>query len=276
MLARPRLLSLAVLAAMPLATSACPKSSPPSVPAWDDGGASNDGVMAAHDPAPTDDVVPPDAAADPAAPPVDPDASADATAPPASTDPTLAAVPAPVADPAPVEPAPPAAAPELALPKVKHTKIDDSCGKDAGLGQKLKTFDLKSVDGKATSNKSFRGKVMLVNFWGTWCKPCLKELPEFEQLYRRYKKHGLTLVAIATDEDPAPVKEFVDKRKLAAKVVGAGEKWVTELSDGELRDLFGLSRDAVVGADGSDESDDDGSAGAARGRRRASKPEARP
>src|SRR5215470_12860379 len=109
--------SLVVLALM---IGGCPKSSPPSVPSWDEGGNDNEGVMAAHDPNP---------AGEEEAPPA---TSAGTTDPVATTDP-------PETDPPPTE------KPPLELPKAKHTKIDDSCGKDAGLGQKLKSFELKTV-----------------------------------------------------------------------------------------------------------------------------------
>ncbi|MBC8068259.1 MAG: TlpA family protein disulfide reductase, partial [Deltaproteobacteria bacterium] len=136
----------------------------------------------------------------------------------------------------------------LELPKVKHTKIDDSCGKDAGIGETLKGFELKSVDGKPTSNKSFRNKVVLVNFWGTWCKPCLKELPEFDQLYRRYRKSGLAMVAIATDEDPEPVKEFIDARKISAKVLIGAEDYAGQYGSSKFPFSFVVDGKGVIRA----------------------------
>ena len=117
-----------------------------------------------------------------------------------------------------------------------------------GLGTKLKPFDLKTVDGKASTDKSYRGRVMLVNFWGTWCTPCLKELPEFDQLYRRYRKHGLTLVAIATDEDPGPVKEYIDKRKLAAKVLIGAEDYAGQYGSPKFPFSFVVDEKGVIRA----------------------------
>lgn len=135
-----------------------------------------------------------------------------------------------------------------ALPKPLHTKVDASCGKDPGVGQKLKAFSLKSTGGKPVSNRSWGNRVLLVNFWGTWCKPCLKELPEFDQLYRRYRKHGLTLVAIATDEDPAPVQEFIDKRRLAAKVAIGGEDYAGQYSSPKFPFTFVVDTKGVIRA----------------------------
>ncbi len=103
--------------------------------------------------------------------------------------------------------------------------MKSSCGRDAGVGTKLKSFRLKDLEGKEVTNGRYRKRVMLVNFWGTWCAPCLKELPEFDRLYRRYRKAGMTLVAIATDEEAEPVKKLVAKRKLKAKVLLGGEAY---------------------------------------------------
>lgn len=133
-------------------------------------------------------------------------------------------------DPAETEPAAVVAAPKETkerepLPKPIHKLSGATCQKSFAVGNKVKNFRLPSVDGKKTvSPGNYRNKVVLLNFWGTWCKPCLKELPEFDRLYRKYRKHGLRLVAVATDEEPEGVQEFIDKHKLRAKVALAGEE----------------------------------------------------
>lgn len=124
----------------------------------------------------------------------------------------------------------PAVNEDKGLPKAVFTKVDESCGRDAGVGQKAKNFNLKTPDGKDISLSKYRGRVVLLNFWGTWCKPCLKELPEFSRLYRRYRKHGLTLVAVATDEDAETVTDTIKSKKISAKVAIAGQ---------ELADKYG-------------------------------------
>ena len=58
-----------------------------------------------------------------------------------------------------------------------------------------------------------RGKVVLVNFWATWCPPCLEEMPAMERLWRRHKDAGFVLVAVSLDSDPKKVPPFVTAHK---------------------------------------------------------------
>lgn len=110
-----------------------------------------------------------------------------------------------------------------ALPEPAYIP-EKSCRQDFALGETVKPFRLARVDGQAAiAPEGYRGRVMLLNFWGTWCKPCLEELPKFDALYRRYHESGLTLVAVATDEDAAPVEAFINEHKLAARVALGGE-----------------------------------------------------
>jgi peroxiredoxin len=172
-------------------------------------------TTAVHEPEP--EPVP----AEPVDTPVEPDATTDPAQPPLTDTPPTTDTPAPAAAP-PIAANPPAAASE-ALPPALHTKVDARCGRDPGVDTPAKPFNLKTPDGKQIELASYRGKVVLLNFWGTWCKPCLKELPEFDRLYRRYRKHGLVLIAIATDTEPQKVLEFARERKLAAKLALGGE-----------------------------------------------------
>ena len=90
----------------------------------------------------------------------------------------------------------------------------------------------------------FSGRVMLVNFWGTWCEPCLEELPQFERLYRHYRAQGLSLVAIATDEDAQQVRAFAERSGLKTPLVYDGAEVAAAYGARPFR--FSL----VVGGDG--------------------------
>ena len=69
-------------------------------------------------------------------------------------------------------------------------------------------FTLTDLEGKPWSLQGLHGKVVLVNFWATWCPPCRKEMPDMETLYREFKDSGLLILAIS-DEDISKVKPFI-------------------------------------------------------------------
>lgn len=177
--------------------------------------------MASTEPTPKAESPEPATTPDPAPEP----AKAETPSTPDAKAPDAPETPQPEASPEPASEPKPNASAIAELPKPMFKDVKASCGRDAGVGGKLKPFRLKNLEGQEVTNGRYRKRVMLVNFWGSWCAPCLKELPEFSRLYRRYRKHGMTLVAIATDEDPAPVKELIDKKKIKAKVLLGGEDY---------------------------------------------------
>jgi peroxiredoxin len=208
-----------------------------SVPGWDDPVGPQDAADSSADADVTDETADDGgtqvAVADPTGTPTDAGAGDDGGDDPGADDPPGAA---------------PAETAAFELPKAKHTSVDNSCGKDPGVGQKLKNFKLATSDGKSVSNGTYRGRVLVVNFWGTWCKPCLKELPEFDQLFRRYRKFGMALLAIATDEDAEPVNDFKNKRKLAAKLAIGGEDYAGQYSSPQFPFTFVVDTHGTIKA----------------------------
>lgn len=71
-------------------------------------------------------------------------------------------------------------------------------------------FTLNDITGKPWTLSSLKGKVVVVNFWATWCPPCRKEMPDLNALAAQFKDQGLVVLAIS-DEDLATVKPFIDK-----------------------------------------------------------------
>lgn len=77
----------------------------------------------------------------------------------------------------------------------------------------LPDFSLPDLSGKQLSIKEWQGKVLVINFWATWCPPCLKEMSTFETLQNEFSGKGLQFVGIALD-DVEPVKEFIANHKI--------------------------------------------------------------
>ena len=76
-------------------------------------------------------------------------------------------------------------------------------------------IQLKDVFGNTVSLSDFRGNVVFLNFWATWCPPCVIEMPSMQKLHRRFKDKNFVMVAINSQETDARVKSFFDKYKLS-------------------------------------------------------------
>lgn len=72
-------------------------------------------------------------------------------------------------------------------------------------------FTLTDLNGKPWTLKDLKGKVVMLNFWATWCPPCRKEMPDLEELYKQFEPQGLVILGIS-DDDPEKVREFAQKQ----------------------------------------------------------------
>ncbi len=75
-------------------------------------------------------------------------------------------------------------------------------------------FELEDLDGNLHKLTSYRGKVVFLNFWATWCPPCREEMPSMERLHKQLKDEGLEIVAVDLQESAEKVKDFMDQYKL--------------------------------------------------------------
>lgn len=119
-------------------------------------------------------------------------------------------------------------------------------------------WSLKDVNGQTVTSEQFKGKVVVVDFWATWCMPCRSEIPGYIDLQRKYGKDGLVIVGMSIDADEHPsdtVKTFVRKFGLNYQVVMADEAVQTAFGPMEaipttfLIDRAGQVRDRKVGAE---------------------------
>ncbi len=119
----------------------------------------------------------------------------------------LAASPSMVAVGAQVEPAP------LVRPQVAEGHV-------VRVGDAAPNFRLRDLNGNLTSLSQFRGKVVLLNFWATWCGPCRVEMPAMEQLYRTSSRKEFEILAVSTDAQGAAVtRPFQQKTGLTFPIL---------------------------------------------------------
>ena len=80
-------------------------------------------------------------------------------------------------------------------------------------------FVFKDMQGKQQRLQDYRGKWVLVNFWATWCPPCLEEVPDLVSLHEAHSKSDLVVIGVALDSTEKSVKDFVAKKHVSYPVV---------------------------------------------------------
>jgi cytochrome c biogenesis protein CcmG, thiol:disulfide interchange protein DsbE len=85
-------------------------------------------------------------------------------------------------------------------------------------------FSREDLDHRKITLSDFRGKVVLLNFWATWCAPCLAEMPRFVEWQEKYGGRGLQIVGVSMDDAEAPVRAIYQKLNLNYPVVMGDEK----------------------------------------------------
>jgi len=96
-------------------------------------------------------------------------------------------------------------------------------------GREAPDFALKSSDGENLRLSEYRGDVVMLNFWATWCGPCRQEMPLLDEMFQRYRKVGFTLLGINIDEDTRRAREMADTLGVSFPVLFDLDKDVSRL-----------------------------------------------
>ncbi|PJK16564.1 thiol-disulfide oxidoreductase [Chryseomicrobium excrementi] len=86
-------------------------------------------------------------------------------------------------------------------------------------GDRAPDFVLTDLEGKSHRLSDYKGQGVFLNFWGTWCKPCEKEMPYIENQYNEFKDHGVQTIAVNVGEPEFKVKSFVNQYDMSFPVV---------------------------------------------------------
>jgi thiol-disulfide isomerase/thioredoxin len=107
-------------------------------------------------------------------------------------------------------------------------------------------FTLKDLDGKEVALSSFKGKVLLLNFWATWCGPCKAEIPGFVELQDKYR-NDLTIIGYSVDDDAPKARAFAEQYKMNYPVLlGEGREDVQDA----YGPIWGIPASFLIGKDG--------------------------
>ncbi len=114
-------------------------------------------------------------------------------------------------------------------------------------GKPAAAFTLPDFGGKATALGELRGKVVLVDFWATWCEPCLKELPELEKLQQQLTAQGVVIVGVSIDKERKSAQELAARLGLKFKLLHDPDAKVAELYDPpKMPTSYVIDREGVV------------------------------
>ncbi len=96
----------------------------------------------------------------------------------------------------------------------------------------IPSVEIETITGQKLNLSDLKGKIVLINFWATWCPPCREEMPYFEEIYRRYREKGFTIIAVSVDANENFVKDFVKDYDISFPV---------SMDKEGLSDMFGVS-----------------------------------
>lgn len=112
-------------------------------------------------------------------------------------------------------------------------------------GKKAPNFELPGLNGETVRLSDYRGQVVLVNFWATWCKPCQIEMPEFQAVYEKYRDNGFTILGVNQAEPPELVRPYVEE---------GGYSWTFALDEkGKISEryaVYGIPQSYLIDRDG--------------------------
>jgi len=119
-------------------------------------------------------------------------------------------------------------------------------GCDAKVAPANLDFTMKDINGQDVALSSYKGEVILLNFWATWCGPCRIEIPGFIELYKKYRSQGLVVLGVSVDDPVSKLRAFAGELNMDYPVlIGDGRD--------DVKDAFpvlGLPTTFIIGRDG--------------------------
>ncbi len=93
------------------------------------------------------------------------------------------------------------------------------------IGVEAPTFNVTDVDGKSIDLAKHKGNVIIINFWATWCDPCIQEFPNAKKLYTKFKDKGVQFIGVSLDDDIEDLRGFVKQFEVGWPQIFDGKRW---------------------------------------------------
>ena len=107
-------------------------------------------------------------------------------------------------------------------------------------------FELRNLEGDDVRLSDYRGQIVLLNFWATWCGPCREELPHVQKLHEGYGDRGLVVIAVSTDGTKSPVSRFISREGYSFVVLMADGPVQQDCGVGGIPVTFFIDREGVI------------------------------
>ncbi len=116
------------------------------------------------------------------------------------------------------------------------------------IGQKAPDFTARTIDGQEISISKFKGQFVLLEFWATWCGPCIPEIPHLKKLHNRYQDDNFSIVGISLDRDKDALVKFINEREIEWFQIYVENGWKSEIP--RLFNVAGIPRMYLIGPEG--------------------------
>jgi thiol-disulfide isomerase/thioredoxin len=124
----------------------------------------------------------------------------------------------------------PGKAADQTIDSIKQQEAGKAIQRKLVAGSVFPDFTEKDLSGKPLSISNFKGKIVLVDFWATWCGPCVQELPNVLKTYEKYHDKGLEIIGISLDREEPALKKFIEEKGMKWAQFFDGKGWQNKLA----------------------------------------------
>lgn len=121
------------------------------------------------------------------------------------------------------------------LPESEVTQEFTPTAPQVNIGAPAPDFTMNDIDGNSFTLSSLKGKVVMIDFWATWCPPCVRSIPEAKNIWNTFKKQDFVLLGVSLDKDLDTWKDYVTKQQMSWVQVADGKFW-----DNSAAVLYGI------------------------------------